>query len=223
MIKGNSYDKTVIRREKTNNGFKNVKDKAAEVKDSDTNEELLKLKSDGLKIPRPQTQQFETLWYKNFVDRIFNSKSHTQFLEVFLKETGDNADGDYVVFDPDEGLELSGNESQFQVHRDLENEKTLNIFSEEGNQEWYFLAGLGVITMINLGGMYIIVNGLDSAITQGVKEGFKTVQSNQGAVTGNWILFAFAGQQFVSKASSTISNSIEKLKEGVSSLLARGK
>lgn len=184
LIKGNNYDKTVIRREKTSNGFKNVKDKAAEIQDSDTGETLLKMKSDGLKIPKPDNQQFETLWYKDWLDKITSSESHTSFIEIFLKETGENADGDYIQFNADrdeEQLELTGSEAQFQTHRDLEAEKTLDIFSSDDNQELYFLAGLGVITMINLGGMYIIVNGLDSAVVKGIKEGFKTTQAGVAA------------------------------------------
>lgn len=214
IANGDSYDITVIRREKTSNGIKNVKDKAAKIEDSDTNESLLKMKSDGLKVPRPESQQFETLWYKDFLDKVFSSKSHTDFMEIYLRETGEDVDGDYVKFDPEEeGLDLMGSESQFQTHRDLEAEKTLDIFSEEGNQEWYFLAGLGVITMINLGGMYIIVSGLDQAIVSGVEEGFKTVQGNKGVVTGNWVLFSFAGAEMLRKTSNAFKAFGKSVKE----------
>lgn len=204
IINGDSFDTTVIRREKTSNGFKNVKDKVAEIEDPETGEKQLKMKSDGLKIPKPEAKQFETLWYKDWLDKIFRSKSHTDFMEIYLEETGEDAEGDFISFSPDQGeLDFMGSESQFQTHRDLEAEKTLDIFSEEGNQEWYFLAGLGIITMINLGGMYIITNGLDQAIVSGVKEGIQTAQSSQGAVTGSWIMFAFGGRALLKKAKET--------------------
>lgn len=214
LIKGDSYDTTVIRREKTSNGFKNVKDKAAEVEDSDTGETLLKMKSDGLKIPKPDNQQFETLWYKDWLDKIVSSQSHTDFIEVFLRETGKDADGDYIKFNPKEEretLELSGSEAQFQTHRDLEAEKTLDIFSSDDNQELYFLAGLGVITMINLGGMYIIVSGLEQSVITGIKEGFKTVGSGAAAgkeATGMIPIFAFIGRQKIMNLKETISEAL---------------
>jgi len=209
LVNGDSFDKTVIRREKTSNGFKNVKDKAAEIQDSDTKETLLKMKSDGLKVPKPDNQQFETLWYKDWMDRIFSTDSHTDFIEIYLKETGDNADGDYVEFNPDneKELSLSGSEAQFQTHRDLEAEKTLDIFSSDDNQELYFLAGLGVITMINLGGMYIIVSGLQSSIVPGVKQGFQTVQYSAGSAqdaTGMIPVFAFIGRHKISSLKQSL-------------------
>lgn len=189
LLSGDSYDNRIIRREKTRNGYKNVLDKAAEVEDGDTGEKQLKMKSDGLIVPKPENQKFETLWYRDFFDKLTRTKSHCDFIEIYLK---DEDDGDYVTFNPeDSGLELNGNEAQFQTHRDLENEKTLDLFSEEGNQELYFLAGLGIITMINLGGMWVIVNGLQSSVIEGIQQGFNTVQSqaeNAGDVTGNVIL-----------------------------------
>jgi len=215
VINGDTFDTTVIRREKTSNGFKNVKDKAAEIEDPDTGETLLKMKSDGLKIPKPDNQQFGTLWYKDFVDRITRSKSHTDFIEVYLKETGKDADGDYIQFNPEEDsedLELAGSEAQFQTHRDLEAEKTLDIFSDDSNEEWYFLAGLGIITIVQLGGMWIVTNGMQDAIITGVKQGFSTVQdtaNNAGSATGLIPVFGFMGRQ---KVSSLVASLNKKLK-----------
>ncbi|MFB6193042.1 MAG: hypothetical protein ABEK00_02225 [Candidatus Nanohaloarchaea archaeon] len=225
LITGDSYDTRVLRREKTSNGFKNRWDKVAEKKDSDTKEKQLKFKSDGTVIPKPENYEFETLWYRDWIDKLIpGGKSHTDFIEVYLKESGEGADGDFVQFNSEKGeLEASGNESQFQTHRDLEAEKTLDIFSEDDNQQWYFLAGLGVITMINLGGMYIIVHGLDNAIIKGVKQGFKTVQSSKGAVTGSWVMFSFAGAQAARKIRNSCSSLFASAKETFSNRVGLGK
>lgn len=210
LLSGDSYDTTIIRREKTRNGFKNIKDKAAIIEDSDTGEKQLKMKSDGLIVPKPSNQEFGTLWYRDFLDKLTRTKSHCDFIEVYLK---DDDEGDFVSFQPEsEELVLNGNEGQFQTHRDLENEKTLDLFSEDGNQELYFLAGLGVITMINLGGMYVIVNGLDQAIVSGVKEGFQTVQSQAqqaGEVTGNWILLTVGFSHLIQGIRQKIGDSFD--------------
>lgn len=209
VINGDTFNKTVIRREKTSNGFKNVKDKAAEIEDPDTGETLLKMKSDGLKIPKPDNQQFETLWYKDFLDRVFRSKSHTDFIEIYLKDKGNDADGDFVQFNPskDEMLSLSGSEAQFQTHRDLEAEKTLDIFSDDSNEEWYFLAGLGIITIVQLGGMWIVTNGMEQSIVSGVKQGFKTVQDTANtaeSATGMIPVLAFVGRHKITSIKETI-------------------
>jgi hypothetical protein len=213
IANGDTFDKKILRREKQSNGrWKNRWDKAAEIEDPDTGETQLKFKSDGAIVPKPEGSQFETLWYTSFLDKLTRDVSHCDFIEVYLKDTGSSGDGDWVEFNPEGGeddeadLGLVGSESQFQTHRDLESEKTLDIFSEEDNQEWYFLAGLGVITMINLGGMYIIVNGLDQAIKAGVKEGFKTVAGSKSAITGNWVLFAFMGSQALKTVKSKLSS-----------------
>jgi len=196
IVNGDSFDTAVIRREKTQNGYKNVKDKAAEIEDPDTGETLLKFKSDGLKVPKPENQQFETLWYRDWMDRIFRSKSHTDFLEVYLE---DDSDGDYVEFDSEGNkLELSGSEGQFQTHRNLEAEKTLDIFSDASNEKWYFLAGLGTLIIIDIAGQYIVNQGMQRAVIEGVRQGYSTVQGAQQTAqssTGLIPVFALMGRQ----------------------------
>jgi len=204
IVNGDSFDKKILRREKTSNGFKNVLDKAAEIEDPDTGEKLLKFKSDGLKIPKAESQQYEVLWYRDWIDRLTRTKSHTQFMEVYLKELGDDAHGDFVSFDPEEKeLDLMGSESQFQTHRDLEAEKTLDIFSEDGmNQQYIMIGALALIVIIDVAGKYIASQSMEESVYNAMKRVYQTGSSAVGTgqnMTGNWVLFAFAGSQAMKK------------------------
>jgi hypothetical protein len=212
IANGDTFDKKILRREKQSNGrWKNRWDKAAEIEDPDTGETQLKFKSDGAIVPKPEGSQFETLWYTSFLDKLTRDVSHCDFIEVYLKDTGSSGDGDWVEFNPEGGeddeadLGLVGSESQFQTHRDLESEKTLDIFSEDKNEKWMWLAGLGTLIIIDIAGQYIVNQGLQQGVASGVKQGFEAVQGGKGAVTGNWVLFAFVGSQALKSVKSKLS------------------
>lgn len=228
IVNGDSYDKKILRREKTSNGFKNVLDKAAEIEDPDTGEKLLKFKSDGLQIPKPEAQQFEVVWYRDWIDKVTRTKSHTDFMEVYLKELGDDAHGDFVTFEPaKKELELMGSESQFQTHRDLEAEKTLDIFSEDGmNQQYIMIGALALIVIIDVAGKYIASQSMEESVYNAMKRlqetGASAVSQGQN-MTGNWVLFAFAGSQAMKKVKASTGNLYKSVRTRVSSLVGQGK
>lgn len=163
----------------------NIKDTAVEIEDEDTGEKQLKMKSDGVIIPKPgedkiDTTQQTSLWKK------LQGKKYVKTLKLI--DYGDGS-GDFVDIDFDKGkAESSGNDRMFDTHRSLVAQKVSRLFSEDDNTQVWLAAYLTVLAVITIGAMYFVTTGMEDtvakAVQEGIRAGLEAGQTTQGAAGG---------------------------------------
>lgn len=177
-ILGPSYQIKILRRQLRNGQQDKVfMDRAAVVEDDESKEKQLKLKSDGKKIPKPSNLNFDQLQSTGLL-----SRGTEDFIEI--EEDGDEISVIDFSYDKENGLkpERAEKEHIFQAHRNFLNKKTLEAWSQEDNKEILILGLIVFTILVNLAGMYFIVNGLEQSVVDGIVQGMQNVDVS--AATG---------------------------------------
>lgn len=168
-IFGAPFDKTVyrIRDEKGD-----LKDKAALITDDTSQEKQVKFKSDGKVVPKPGDDKIGYMYYKKWYHSLLMMPE--QRMEYFIFFDYGDGDGDFAEIDENENrVKAAGNERMFQTHRDFVGKKTLEIFSKDDNTEVWLAAYLSILVIINLAGMYVITQGVESGVASAVAKGIE--------------------------------------------------
>jgi hypothetical protein len=185
-ILGKSYD---IKVERLNSRGPDKWDKAAEIENDKTGEKMLKLKSDGAKLPKPGSDKIGKMRYDKLIHKIFGGQNYVD--KVTLIDYGDGR-ADFVDVDHEQGrVEASGNDRMFETHRNLMSQLYSNLFTEEDNTQVWLAAYLTGLAFITIGAMYFVTTGIESTVADAVQKGIEAgisaggeAQGAAGATTG---------------------------------------
>lgn len=173
---GAKYDKKVVRRR----GSKaDLWDEAAEIEDEETEAKQWKFKSDGAIVPAPDSSKIGYIFYRKWWHKLlFMPRQRKEFIE--FREKGDGQ-GNWCEFE-EGSIKASDDEHVFQTHQNLMSKKYIEIFSQEDKTELWLAAYLTVLVVINLAGMYIITQGVESGVASAVANGLEAgVSAGSGA------------------------------------------
>lgn len=185
-ILSGGYDKKVIRRKIREGQDKTILDEAKVIEEEDSEQKLIKFKSDGKEIPKPGDGNFEQLWYRKWWERLmFIPKKPRDFIEI--KETDDEIE--FIEFninqDDDEIVRTSEKNHLFQTHRNILARKTVEAWSGEDNTQLWLAAYLSVLALITLGGMYVLTTGVEEAIKEGLTQGLSSAGDAASSASGS--------------------------------------
>jgi len=162
--------KTTYRVERIKHGEPNIQDKATEIEDEDTSEKQLKLKSDGLIVPKPGADKISTTQTRSLWKKLKGDKYQKQIKFI---DYGDGS-GDFVDVDMDEGrVKASGDERMFDTHRSLMQKKISRLFEEEDKTQVWLAAYLTVLALITVGAMFFVTQGIEDTVAQAVEQGIR--------------------------------------------------
>jgi len=185
-ILGANYDKKVVRQR---NPKADLWDDAAEIEDDETGEKQWKLKDDGETVPKPPQNKTGYMFYRKWYHKLlFMPRQRVEY--AVLKDEGDGK-CEWKKLD-DDSWEAAGNTSAFDTHRNLQAKKYLDLYSEDDNTKLWIAAYLSILVVINLAGMYIITQGVESgvadAVASGINAGVDSASDASGSVPGTSIV-----------------------------------
>jgi len=189
---GAKYDKKVVRRR----GSKaDIWDDAAEIEDDETGEKKWKFKSDEKEIPSPDESKIGYLFYRKWWQKLlFMPKQRVEYIEYADKGSRDGT----VLELKDDKLTSSNDEDVFETHRTIQVRKNVDLYSnDDDNTQMWLAAYLSILVLINLAGMYIITQGVQSGVADAVASGInagKSAAGDGGASVPGVGMFMVAGQ-----------------------------
>lgn len=179
-ILGESYNLKAIRRDKN---LKTGKiDQATIIEDEDTQEKQIKFKSDGKTIPKPSDLSLTNVKYQGITHKILGGWKRTDMIEVV--EDGDETKIVKITGEEENySAETAEKEHLFATHRNFLAKKTVEAWNmDDDNTQMWLAAYLSVLALVTLGGMYMIVNGIESAVVEGVTQGIETAWDATGEI-----------------------------------------
>lgn len=179
FLNSEDYDITVIRRITYGKKNETLKDKARIVEKDGDETDVVKFKSDGKEMPKPDKEKFEPVREQGILGKLLGREKRKLLLEV--NEVSDDK-FNAVTFDPSEAdLEEIQMENIYENYRNIRNKRTIQAWNSSYDMNKITMGYLTALAIFTLAGMWVLTNGLESAIIEGVKAG---IESGSAAGSG---------------------------------------